>query len=345
MIEKILMLLFLGAIVAVNIEHSEPDHSPFYIPEGWPVPDYNFEVNPITQDKFELGRSLFYDPILSRDSTISCASCHIQFSGFTHVDHPQAHGIDGLIGQRNSPVLINLAWLYQFNWDGGVANLNGHSVNPITHPKEMDNIMEEALKRLNQSAFYRHRFEEVWKDSVIYMPYLLKSLAAFTVSLISDKSKYDKVKRGEEKFSEQESKGYELFKTNCASCHAEPLFTTGELKRNGLPYNAELKDAGLMEISLKRKDSLFFKVPTLRNIEFSYPYMHDGRFKTLKEVLQHYSGLTDSKEKRSKELKKIKEPFTDRQQKDLIAFLKTLTDKSFLYNKEYMFPKGERSRN
>ena len=100
-----------------------------------------------------------------------------------------------------------------------------------------------------------------------------------------------------------------------------------------------------MEISLKRKDSLFFKVPTLRNIEFSYPYMHDGRFKTLKEVLQHYSGLTDSKEKRSKELKKIKEPFTDRQQKDLIAFLKTLTDKSFLYNKEFMFPKGERSKN
>ena len=338
MIEKFLVSFFLSLLVWRSVDET----TPFYIPEGWPEPTYYFEGNPLKRDKFELGRSLFYDPILSRDSSISCASCHIQFSGFTHVDHPQAHGIDGLIGTRNSPVLINLAWLDQFNWDGGVANLNGHSINPITHPKEMDNSMEEVLKRLNNSTFYKRRFQEVWGDTVIYTPYLLKSIAAFTVSLVSANSKYDRVKQGKEQFTEQEAKGYKLFLQFCNRCHTEPLFTSGSLKRNGLSYDTELKDSGHKMISGRKKDSLLFKVPTLRNIEFSYPYMHDGRLKKLKEVLQHYSVIPTSKNKVSKELKVIKKPFSDEEQKDLIVFLKSLSDKSFLYNKEFMFPKNER---
>jgi len=338
MIEKFLVYLFFSFALWRTVE----EETPFFVPSDWPEPSYYFEGNPLTKDKFALGRSLFYDPILSRDSTISCASCHIQFSGFTHVDHAQAHGINGLVGTRNSPVLINLAWLDQFNWDGGVGNLNGHSINPITHPKEMDNTMEEVLKRLNNSPFYKKRFQEVWGDSVIYTPYLLKTIAAFTVSLVSADSKYDRVKNGKEQFSVQESKGYRLFQQNCASCHTEPLFTSGELKKNGLSYDVEFKDAGHALISGKKRDSLLFKVPTLRNIEFSYPYMHDGRMKKLKEVLQHYSSIPKSKVSVSKELKNIKKPFTDEEQKDIISFLKTLTDKSFLYNREFMFPKEER---
>lgn len=338
MIEKLIVYLFLSLVVARSFQ----EELTFFIPKGWPEPTYFFEGNPLTNAKFELGRSLFYDPILSRDSTISCASCHLQFSGFTHVDHPQAHGIDGLIGTRNAPVLINLAWLDQFNWDGGVANLNGHSINPITHPKEMDNTLEEVLRRLNNSPFYRKKFQEVWGDSIIYTPYLLKSIAAFTVSLVSADSKYDKVISGKEYFSDQEKNGYMLFQKFCNACHKEPLFTTGELKRNGLPYSYDLKDAGHTLISGKRRDSLMFKIPTLRNIEFSYPYMHDGRIVKLKDVIKHYSELPINKNRVSKELKVIEKPFTYEEQKDLIAFLRTLSDKSFLYNKEFMFPKNER---
>jgi cytochrome c peroxidase len=337
MIEKFLVYIFFSLVLWRSVD----EELTFYVPAGWPEPSYYFEGNPLTKEKFQLGRSLFYDPILSRDSTISCASCHIQFSGFTHVDHPQAHGIDGQVGMRNSPVLINLAWLDQFNWDGGVGNLNGHSINPITHPKEMDNSIEDVLKRLNNSPFYRKKFQEVWGDSVIYTPYLLKSLAAFTVSLVSAESKYDKVMQGKQQFTEQEQKGYKLFQQFCNSCHTEPLFTDGQLKRNGLSYDVELKDAGRKIITGKKRDSLAFKVPTLRNIEFSYPYMHDGRIKKLKEVIQHYSNIPLSKPLVSKELKLMKNPFTEEEQKDLLAFLKTLSDISFLYNKEFMFPKND----
>ena len=337
MFEKILFTFFIGTAVFKSMDVE----TPFYIPEGWPEPTYYFEANPLSSEKYKLGRILFYDPILSRDSTISCASCHVQFSGFTHVDHERAHGIDGQIGNRNSPVLINLAWLDQFNWDGGVANLNGHSINPITHPKEMDNTLEEVLRRLNASEFYRTKFSQVWGDSVIYTPYLLKSLAAFTVSLVSANSKYDRVIRKEEVFTAQEENGYSLFQQYCNECHMEPLFTTGEMKKNGLPYDTMLEDSGQMTVSGKKKDFLNFKIPTLRNIEFSYPYMHDGRFQNLKEVLGHYSKLSKSKEKKSKELNVLKTPLTDKEQKDLMAFLKTLSDFNFLYNQEFMYPVTE----
>lgn len=334
-------LVIFGSFIFFSFIFEWEDH-PFFVPQGWPKPIYNFENNPLTKNKFELGRTLFYDPDLSRDSTISCASCHLQFSGFTHIDHALSHGIDGQIGTRNSPVLVNLAWNKFFHWDGGAGDLNQQAINPLTHPKEMDNNLKEVLRRLNNSPFYRKRFFKSFNDSSINTEKLLKALSNFTVSLVSANSKYDRYKRGEIEFNEQEKNGYRLFQKNCASCHKEPLFKIDAFKNNGLALDDELKDFGRKDITGNAGDYMLFKVPTLRNIEFSFPYMHDGRFKKLREVIDHYNSLPFSKESFSKELKKIKKSFTDQETKDLIAFLKTLTDKEFLYNPKFMYQKNER---
>lgn len=340
---KILLRIF-GTMLTLALIFSAAGNShPFYIPKHWPKPSYDFEANPISLNKFELGRSLFYDPDLSRDSTISCANCHLQYAGFTHIDHALSHGIDGKIGTRNSPVLINLAWQNSFHWDGGVSSLDKQAINPLTHAKEMDNTLQEVLKRLNHSAFYRNRFFQAFGDSTISTDLLLKALSNFTIGLVSATSKYDRVKNHQDKFNEQEKKGYSLFKKYCAACHQEPLFTKHAYKSNGLSINPKLADYGRMGITNRSEDSLLFKIPTLRNIEFSFPYMHDGRFKQLKDVLAHYSQLHASKNQKSTELKKLNRALSDHEQKDLIAFLKTLSDPTFLFNPLYKYPKNERN--
>lgn len=341
--KKIKLVLSVG-IILLFLSFNIKEGNPFYIPENWPKPVYNFEDNQLTRDKFELGRTLFYDESLSRDSTISCASCHLQYSGFTHIDHALSHGIDGEIGNRNSPVLINLAWNSFFHWDGGVENLDKQAINPLIHPKEMGNNLPEVIRRLNNSKFYKKRFLSAFGDSVISTPNLLHALSNFTLALVSANSKYDLMKRGVvgSEFTEQETRGYQLFLKNCNSCHTEPLFHSNSFKRNGLKIDDELKDIGRMAITQRKSDSMLFKVPTLRNIEFSFPYMHDGRFKKLKEVVDHYSSIPAHQLIVSKELKKIKKSFSDEQKKDLIAFLKTLSDKQFLYSKDFMFPRNER---
>ncbi len=337
-------LIFLGAILTCLIFLAGiQEGTPFYVPAKWPKPHYDFTQNPLSKEKFELGRTLFYDPDLSRDSTISCANCHLQYSGFTHIDHALSHGIDGKIGTRNAPVLINLAWQQFFHWDGGVSSLNKQAINPLTHAKEMDNRLDEVLRRLNQSSFYRNRFYLAFGDSVIETASLLKALASFTVSLVSANSTYDQVKRGESSFTNQEESGYNLFKKYCASCHQEPLFMKNDCKSNGIQYSHVLDDLGRMSITNRKEDSLLFKIPTLRNVEFSFPYMHDGRYKHLKEVLNHYGNLHGNQTFYSKELKKLNRLLTSNEQKDLIAFLKTLSDQEFLFNPTFKYPKNERN--
>jgi len=339
----VLFLLFFACSFVMIVKEKHP----FYVPKHFPKPIYAFKDVPQGRLRFELGRTLFYDPALSRDSSISCASCHLQYTGFTHIDHKLSHGIDGKIGTRNSPVMINLAWNKFFHWDGGVAHLNGQAINPLTHPKEMDMDIHELLKRLNNSAFYRKRFYEAFSDSVITTPLLMRGIANFSVSLVSANSKYDKVKLKEKgvAFSEQENRGYKLFKKNCNACHSEPLFMSNKFKKNGLELDPELRDVGRMAITENKADSLLFKIPTLRNIEFSFPYMHDGRFQKLGDVIDHYSSISNSSKNVSKELYRIKKPFSDEEKKDIIAFLKTLTDKEFLFNKDFSFPNDLRIKN
>lgn len=339
MIKHLIYFSLVGLLIlicsAFSTEFITPLH--FEVPKGWQNPKYDFKRNPLTEEGFQLGRKLFYDPILSRDSTISCTSCHLQQTGFTHVDHQLSHGIDGKIGTRNSLALINLAWNNDFMWDGGVNNLEVQPLNPITNPVEMDETLAHVIAKLNRNEKYKTLFVQVFGDSKITSQRLLKALAQFTVMLKSDNAKYDKVMRKEATFAENEQRGYDLFKTNCASCHKEPLFKEDKFENNGLPIDEYLKDSGRMKITGKQEDYLRFRIPTLRNIQFTFPYMHDGRFKTLKEVIKHYNSIGHN----SNISKELANPMnlSENDRVDLVAFLLTLTDKEFLFNERFGFPK------
>lgn len=308
------------------------------VPEGWPKPFYNFERNPLTKEKVLLGRYLFYDPILSANNTISCASCHSPYNAFTHADHALSHGIYDSIGTRNSPTLINLAWHPYFMWDGAINHLDMQALAPITNPIEMGENLNNVLAKLRTHAFYRNHFQKAWKDTSITGEYVLKSLSQFVLTLVSNQSKYDSVTRNETEFNPQEKRGYLLFKKNCNACHAEPLFTNLNYESNGLKLDSNLNDFGRMRITRLPSDSLKFKVPTLRNIEFSFPYMHDGRFKTLKEVLNHYEKGIPSHGNVPKQQANIFS-LSSNEKADLMAFLLTLTDRNFLFKTEFAYPR------
>lgn len=329
----------LGVLLLVCLAFSNQFTTPLYleVPKGWPKPKYDFKKNPLTEEGFQLGRHLFYDPIISRDSTISCSSCHLQQTGFTHVDHQLSHGIEGRIGTRNSMALINLAWNKDFMWDGGVNNLEVQPINPITNPLEMDESLEHVIAKLQKSEKYKMLFTKAFGDDRVTSQRILKALAQFTVMLKSSNSKYDKVMRKEAQFDLQEQHGYALFKSNCASCHKEPLFTDDKFEKNGLAVDETLNDFGRIKITGNQEDYLRFKIPTLRNIQFTFPYMHDGRFKTLNEVIKHYNALGHDKNL-PKELDKPMN-LSDNDRVDLVAFLLTLTDKDFLFDKRFGFPR------
>jgi len=335
----VLLLLSFFIYSWKNLEEST-EYKDFFVPKGWPKPVYDFKENKPTKEGFELGRKLFYDPILSRDSTISCSSCHSQYTGFAHTDHALSHGIEDRIGTRNAMPLMNLAWTKTFHWDGGVLSLDAQPINPITNSQEMDNTLVNVLGKLNQSKKYKNLFNTAFGDSVITTKKLLQAISQFTVSLQTYNSKYDKVMRQEKDifFTEQEENGHQLFKRNCESCHKEPLLTNDNFADNGLPIDQDYKDYGRVKITQNPKDSFNFRVPTLRNIEFTYPYMHDGRFMKLREVINFY---TNGKIKRKTLAKELQRPIVlnENEKKDLIAFLLTLTDKEFLFNPKYSYPK------
>ena len=296
----------------------------FITPKNFPQAAFNFSENPLTKDKFQLGRHLFYDPIISLDSTISCATCHAQTHGFADHNIPFSVGIKGLIGTRNAPPVFNLAWTPNtFMWDGGVDHLEKFPVFPITNPLEMGEQMNHILIKLQRSTFYKKLFFNAYKDDVINEKRLFQSLAIYMSLIVSANSKYDDVKNGKSTFTENENQGYELFKTHCINCHTEPLFTNFSYKNNGLDLIPA--DKGRENITKNPEDRGKFKVPTLRNIDFTYPYMHDGRFSTLSEVLDHYiSGIKNSSTTDKQLIGGIN--ITPLQKKYLLSFLRTLND-------------------
>jgi cytochrome c peroxidase len=338
--KKLILFFGFGILLYGIYAFSIWQTTPIYldVPKNWPKPVYDFSKNPLTEEGFQLGRHLFYDPILSRDNTISCASCHLQQTGFTHVDHDLSHGIDGKIGTRNSMTIMNLAWAKTFMWDGGVNHLDVQPLQPITSEVEMDETMENVVAKLKKSEKYQILFHQAFGEKEITGQLTLKALSQFVVLLTTTNSKYDKVMRNEESFTEMEEKGYALFKINCASCHQEPLFTNDNFENNGLAIDTTLNDNGRMRITQKESDKYKFKVPTLRNIQFTFPYMHDGRFETLNEVVKHYnSGIVNSPTL-AKQLQKPMQ-LSDNERTEIVAFLKTLTDTEFLFNPRFSYPK------
>ena len=312
------------------------------VPEGWPKPAYQFTANVLTEGGFILGRELFFDPILSRDNTISCGTCHQQRVAFANDDHALSHGIDGLIGTRNAPALFNLTWHTKFMHDGGINNLELQPIAPVTNTVEMGEDMENVLNKLRGSAKYRRMFNDAFGSEEVSFQKFSRAFAQFMGMMYSYNSKYDIVKRQESNasFNDSEQRGYNLFLTKCSSCHTEPLFTDFSFRNNGLSVNLNLRDSGRAHITGEAQDRFKFKVPSLRNIALTAPYMHDGRFSTLDAALNHYTnGVTNTVNLDPQLQNGI--PLSAQDKQDLIAFLKTLTDYKFLFDKKFNDPNAQ----
>lgn len=307
---------------------------PLIYPSYFPKPVYDFKNNPLKRSTIQLGRKLFYDPLLSRDNTISCSSCHHVDQAFSHAGNNLSKGIEDGIGDRNSPAIFNLAWQKKFMWDGSVGNIDVQALAPINHPKEMGEDINAVVRKLNKSKEYKALFYQSFGDSMATTQRMMKALSQFQLTIVSSNSKYDKVKQDKAKFTESEMKGYQVFKNNCSSCHTEPLFSTYGFANNGLSINPDLKDYGKWNKTMEPEDKLMFKIPSLRNLSYTFPYMHDGRFQTLNEVLEHYEKGIEKSPTLAKELQ-YPIVFKPKEKEDLLAFLLTLNDSVLVSNQEY----------
>lgn len=334
------ILLLVGVLILASCKKEIIDKvaafAGFQKPANFPEPAYHFDTNPVTKEGFELGKKLFYEPRLSRNNTISCGSCHIQASAFTHHGHDVSHGIDDRLGKRNAPPIMNLAWHTGFNLDGGVFDLDMQPIVPITTFEEMDETLENVLQKLKGHPEYPKLFAQAFGSEEITSARLLKALSQFMVMCVSAQSKYDSVMRKETSFTAEEMQGYELFKQKCASCHKEPLFTDLTFRNNGIGIGFN-GDVGRYEITLNEADKYKFKVPSLRNLKYSAPYMHDGRFYTLDAVLDKYSTGMRYVQNIDPALDKGNNIYgigiSDAERAYLKAFLNTLNDEHFIKNK------------
>lgn len=308
------------------------------VPE-FPDPPFP-EDNALTRQGVDLGRRLFYDPILSGDSTQACADCHTQVSAFSDEGRRFSVGIDGIEGDRNAPALINVGWGRLFFWDGRAKSLEIQALEPVHNPIEMHLEWEEALARLQRHPEYPNFFREAFGDEGVTVDRTVKAIAQFERTLVSNNSKYDRYLRRETELSASEKHGEELFfneRGDCFHCHPKGLFTDNDFHDIGLEVDPV--DGGLGEVTQNPFDMGKFKTPTLRNIELTTPYMHDGRFRTLDEVLDHYNGNAVGSPNVDPLIRVgTGLGLTDGEKQDIIAFLKTLTDPSFIQNPDFENP-------
>ena len=291
------------------------------------------EDNPMTFEGVELGRKLFNDPILSANNTLACINCHMPESSFSDPNQLST-GIDGFLGNRNSSALINLGWSSSFNWDGSSTTLEEQAFEPITNSLEMHNSWNNVENTLNQDEEYLLLFKQAYNIDYIDSTHVVMAIAQFERTLISNNSKFDKYSRGEEVFTKSELNGFAIFnseKGDCFHCHGTSLFTDNLFHNNGLDVEPFL-DLGLGKITENTSDNGKFKTPTLRNIEVSAPYMHDGRFATLEKVIEHYDSGGHFSSTVDPLMKKLGVGLnlTNQEKSDLIAFLKTLTDYDYI---------------
>ncbi len=312
------------------------------IPANFPTPKYNFEANPLTEEGIALGKALFYDGQLSSTGVVSCGFCHEQAFSFTHHGHTISHGVNGLEGSRNAQPLHNLAFAKEFNWDGAAIHLDLQPIIPITAEVEMDETIPNVLSKLKASPEYPKLFCAAFGTDSITSEYMLKALSQFMLQMVSGNSKYDKYSRGEEgvTLTTTELAGEKLFASKCASCHAGSLFTDQSYRNNGLPFNTRFpEEKGRMRVTGYEDDFYKFKVPSLRNVAVSFPYMHDGRFGTLEAVLDFYaSGMVANGNvdpSLVKEDGSLGIALTETEKIELIQFLKTLTDNEFLQDPRF----------
>lgn len=300
------------------------------VPDGFPNPEFPAE-NQYTDERWKLGKLLFYDPILSRDSTVSCNSCHMLERAFTD-GLKTSVGIDQKTGKRNAPSLANVAYHPYFTREGGVPTLEMQVLVPIQEHDEFDFNILKIGERLRRIESYRELSEQAYgrEPDFFVIP---RAIATFERSLLSGNSRYDQhqFQKKADILTEEETRGLNLFfgaKANCASCHGGFNFTDYSFQNNGL-YE-EYEDIGRLRFTGKEEDRGLFKVPSLRNVEVTAPYMHDGSINTLTEVVEHYSKGGFNNPQQSEQVKPIY--LSKEEKEDLVAFLKALTDDEFLTN-------------
>jgi cytochrome c peroxidase len=312
--------------------------------------------NPMTVEGVELGRFLFYEKRLSGDNTQSCASCHLPSASFSDPNQFST-GIDGIQGTRHSMALLNLGWEDFFFWDGRKTTLESQILEPVPNPIEMHQSWKRTVEKLNADVSYRNRFFKAFGEEGIDSTKATKAIAQFIRTLISGESKFDVMYKYENNLSLNSSEqailqtvdveewaGYDLFKSlngaDCFHCHNGPLMRVKKFSNNGLMPNS-VDDRGRASVTNNPEDNYKFKVPTLRNIALTAPYMHDGRFATLDEVIEHYSSgihmsptidpLIEFGSQGGVQL--------DAQEKYLLKkFLLTLTDQKFVTNPNFQDP-------
>ncbi|EON76871.1 cytochrome c551 peroxidase [Lunatimonas lonarensis] len=311
------------------------DNYRFEVPAHFPDPTYTFRNNEVTEDGFKLGRALFFDPSLSRDGSVSCSSCHVQTHAFADTWlHPFSFGVEDREGKRNAPPLFNLAFHREFFWDGGVTHLDFAPILAFESEVEMDLSFEEVVGRIRRNSEYPDRFKKAFGIEEVTGPFVLHALSQFMVMMVSADSKYDRYVKGDKQaMNSQELHGLTLFRRHCEGCHQEPLFTDLSYRNNGV--QRVIIDLGRETVTEVPQDRARFKVPSLRNIEVTSPYMHNARFETLRQVLDHYTdGVSD-------QVNIDPSVFVDGkpvislaadEKEAIIAFLKTLTDHGFISN-------------
>tara|TARA_B100000902_G_scaffold399561_1_gene471013 strand:+ start:1470 stop:2540 length:1071 start_codon:yes stop_codon:yes gene_type:complete len=302
------------------------------------IPDYFPDLiipkdNPLTVEGVALGEKLFNDPILSADNTLACINCHQVINSFSD-SRQYSIGIDGIPGFRNASALINLGWNTSFNWDGSATTLEDQAFEPIRNKIEMHNTWDNVENTLNQDQEYLNLFKSAFNIDYIDSLHVVKAISQFERTLISSNSKYDKFLRGEINLTPSEYNGYAIFNSeigDCFHCHSTNLFTDNLFHNNGLDTEP-FSDLGYGLITGSNSDLGKFRTPTLRNIEYTSPYMHDGRFQTLEEVIEHYNTGGVYSSTIDPLMKKLGTGLnlTNQQKLDLIAFLKTLSDVGYI---------------
>ncbi|MEO7768594.1 MAG: cytochrome c peroxidase, partial [Ferruginibacter sp.] len=274
----------------------------------------------------------------SKDGNFPCASCHQQFAAFCTYDHQFSHGFNNAFTFRNAPALFNLAWMKEMHWDGGINHIEVQPLAPITNMSEMAETISNVLKKLSIDSSYNRMFTAAFGDNTISSQRMLRALSQFMGSIQSFNSKYDQVKRGEASFTLAEQNGYSTFKAKCNACHTEPLFTDNSFRNNGFTLDPYLLDKGRMRITGDAADSLKFKVPSLRNIRYTQPYMHDGRLLSLLQVIDHYRTGIIKNQPTLDPLLKNGISITNQEKVDLVEFLRALSDDGLLSDTRFSQP-------
>jgi cytochrome c peroxidase len=357
--KKLLILLF-PAITFLACDSKDPveppatyDPTPYNLDVGYfPTPDLPAD-NKLTVAGVQLGRMLFYEKMLSKDGSQSCADCHQQKDGFSDM-RQFSIGVEGLPGKRQAMPVMNLAWhLNGLFWDGRAPLVRDQALKPIQDPLEMNETLPNAVTKLSTDKRYTDQFIRAFGDTAVTSERMALALEQFMLTMVSNNSKYDKWKNGTATLTDSEERGRVLFFTEfdpfgsesgaeCFHCHGGFNFTNDEYMNNGLDADAEQTDEGRQKVTGNPMDKARFKVPSLRNIALTAPYMHNGRFTTLEEVIDHY----DTGVKQSVTMDELLQynvqpgglqlPAQDKA--DLVAFLKTLTDETFLNNAAYKSP-------